>query len=227
MLTIHRELIQGSDEWLAARRGMLTASEIKLIVTPKTLKCAANDKVTSHLYELAAQRVTDHVEPSFISDDMLRGIEDEPHARDIYAEHFHGVEPIGFVTNDKWGFTLGASPDGFVGDEGMIEVKSPRQKKQLETIVTGEVPEEHILQIQTGLLVTERQWCDFISYHGGMHMAVIRVFADATIQAAIVDAAATFYSKLDDVIQTYFARVAGKGSRLIPTQRRTEQEITV
>src|SRR3546814_6407235 len=70
------DLIQGSEEWLQARCGLLTASEMKLIVTP-TLKAANNDKTRTHLYELLAQRVTGYVEPHYISDDMLRGMDDE------------------------------------------------------------------------------------------------------------------------------------------------------
>jgi hypothetical protein len=83
----HAELIQGSEEWLQARCGLLTASEMKLIVTP-TLKAASNDKERAHLYELLAQRISGYVEPSYISDDMLRGMDDEAEARRIYAESF-------------------------------------------------------------------------------------------------------------------------------------------
>ena len=79
-ITYHRDLIQGSDEWLAARCGLLTASEMKLILTP-TLKIAANDKTRAHVYEIAAQRITRYVEPTYIGDDMLRGQEDEIIAR--------------------------------------------------------------------------------------------------------------------------------------------------
>lgn len=77
---IFPEMVQGSEEWLTARCGLLTASEIKLIVTP-TLKIASNDKERAHLYELLAQRITGYVEPRYISDDMLRGKEDEIAAR--------------------------------------------------------------------------------------------------------------------------------------------------
>lgn len=225
MIKIYRDLVQGTDEWLALRCGLLTASEMKHILTPKKLEYAANDKEKSHLYELAAQRVTKYVEPSFVSDDMLRGLNDEPYARGAYSEAYEPVEEIGFVTNDKWGFTLGASPDGFVGDDGVIEVKSPRQKKQFETIVHNEMPAEHLIQVQTGLLVSERKWCDFISYHGGMLMVTVRVHADPVVQDAIVAAATEFHSRLDEVLATYLMRVGSKTSRLIPTERRVEQEI--
>lgn len=213
-ITYHKEVIQGSDEWLQVRCGLLTASEMKLIITP-TLKVASNDKSVAHVYELAAQRITGYVEPHYISDDMLRGMDDESYARETYHENYAPVDTCGFITNDKFGFTLGYSPDGLVGDDGLIECKSRRQKYQVETIVTNAVPDEHKIQIQTGLLVSERKWCDYVSYCGGLPMAVIRVEADAVVQEAIIAAAKTFYDKID-IVMIQFARLA---ANLIPTKR--------
>lgn len=225
MITYHRDLLQGSDAWLQARCGLLTASEMKLIITP-TLKVAANDKSTAHLYELLAQRITGYVEPHYISDDMLRGQVDEIEARALYAKHYAPVEEVGFVTNDEWGFTLGCSPDGLVGDDGMIECKSRRQKIQAATIISGEMPDDYKIQVQTGLLVTGRKWCDFISYCGGMPMVTIRVQADDEIQAAIVNAATAFEAKAANAMEDYNLMVSGaQVARLIPTERRVEQEM--
>src|SRR3546814_15856509 len=98
---------------------------MKLIVTP-TLKAANNDKTRTHLYELLAQRVTGYVEPHYISDDMLRGRDDEIIARDAYTMHHAQVDHTGFITNDKWGFTIGYSLHGLVGVDGLIECKSTR-----------------------------------------------------------------------------------------------------
>jgi hypothetical protein len=159
-ITYHPDLIQGSDEWLAARCGILTASEMKLIITP-TLKIASNEKERSHLYELMAQRITKYVEPHYVSDDMLRGQDDEIEARMLYSKHYSPVEEMGFITNDRWGFTIGYSPDGLVGNDGLIECKSRRQKFQVETIVESAPPVDFMLQVHTGLLVSERDWLDF------------------------------------------------------------------
>lgn len=225
MITYHRDLIQGSDEWLQARCGLLTASEMKLILTPK-LKIAANDKASAHLYELLAQRITGYVEPHYISDDMLRGQVDEIEARLLYAKHYAPVEEVGFITNDEWGFTLGYSPDGLVGDDGLIEVKSRRQKFQAETIISGVMPGDYWIQVQTALLVTGRKWCDFISYSGGMPMVTIRVEPDEDHQAAIVAAAAAFEATLAEQWMEYRQQQAS-GLRLIPTERRIEMEMQV
>lgn len=219
----YEDLVQGSEEWLAARCGLLTASEMKLIITP-TLKIANNEKTRAHLWELLAQRITGYVEPSYIGDDMLRGMRDEITARDLYSKHHAPVTETGFVTNDKWGFTLGYSPDGLVAADGQIEAKSRRQKYQIETITTGVVPQDFALQLQTGLLVTERTWIDFISYSGGLPMFVQRVYPDDEMQAAIIAAASDFEGQLYERMMQY--RKALRDMPLvIETEREVEQEM--
>jgi len=225
-ITYHPDLIQGSDEWMAIRCGMLASSGMKLIITPKTLKPSRNDKASSYLYELLAQRITGYVEPQYISEDMLRGTMDEVDARMLYAKHFAPVQEVGFVTNDGWGFTIGYSPDGLVGDDGLIECKSRRQKFQVETIISGAVPEEHVIQIQTGLLVTGRAWCDYVSYCGGMPLAVIRVYPDEAVQAAIVEAAMVFENTIAERIDDYATALMSMG-KMIETERRIDQEMFV
>jgi hypothetical protein len=225
-ITYHPDLIQGSEEWMAARCGMLTASEMKLIITPKTLKPAANDKASAHLYELLGQRITGYVEPHYISEDMLRGTMDETDARMLYAKHFAPVQEVGFITNDQWGFTIGYSPDALVGDDGLIECKSRRQKFHVETIISGVAPDEHLIQMQTALLVTGRSWCDYVAYCGGMPMAVIRVLPDEKVMDAIVAAATAFEERLAERLDAYNAALAS-GARFIPTERRIDQEMFV
>lgn len=226
MIKIYEDLIQGSDEWRTARCGLLTASEMKLIVTP-TLKSASNDKERGHLYELLAQRISNYVEPQYISSDMLRGHEDENEALSLYSQNYAPLKAVGFITNDKWGFTLGYSPDAVVGDDGVVECKSRRQRFQIETFVNnvpdGTIPADFILQVQTGLLVSERQWCDLISYSGGLPMAVIRVHPITDVQEAILTAAAAFEKRLAEAHARYLDAI--EKTRPIPTERRIEQEM--
>lgn len=241
-IVYHPDLEQGSDEWLQARCGLLTASEMKLIIAPppepetrikkngepykqrEWSPVADNDKCRAHLYELLAQRVTKYVEPHYIGEDMLRGMDDEVEARIEYAKHYAPVQDIGFITNDRWGFTIGYSPDGLVGDDGLIECKSRRQKFQVQTIIEGEMPDDYTIQIQTGLLVSQRKWCDFISYSGGLPMTTIRVFPDPEIQDAIIAAASAFERRLAEKLDQFNAALASK-ARLIPTERKIIQEM--
>lgn len=228
-IRVHCDFEQGSVEWMKARCGMLTASEFDLILTP-TLKIADNVKQRAHLWEIAAQRISGYVEPHYISDDMLRGHEDEIRARELYSKHYAPVKECGFVTNDRWGFTLGCSPDGLVGDEGMIESKSRRQKFQVETICNyfadGTTPDDFKLQIQGELLVTGRKWCDLISYSGGLPMITMRVEPDPVVQEAILDAAAKFESRINAVIAEWNKALASD-VRLIPTERNIEMEMYI
>lgn len=221
----HNDVLQGSDEWLELRRGILTASEMKHILTPAKLQYASNDKERAHVYEILAQRITGYVEPQYIGDDMMRGWEDEVTARDLYGKHYAPVQEVGFVTNDRWGFTIGYSPDGLVGEDGLIEIKSRRQKFQIETIIDGGIPQEYMLQAQTGLLVTGRKWLDFISYSGGIHMFVTRVLPDYDIHDAIVEAATKFEIKVTDKLEIYNKKIAEGG--LIPTVRKIYEEMTL
>lgn len=227
-IVYHSDLIQGSDEWHQARCGLITASEVKLLLTP-TLKQANNDKSRAHIWELAAQRISGYVEPSYVSDDMLRGHEDEFYARQLYAEHHAPVEEVGFVTNDGFGFTLGCSPDGIVGADGMIECKSRRQKYQVQTIVEhwrdGTAPDDYLLQVQCAMIVTDRKWCDLVSYSGGLPMMPMRIERDERVCAAILEACADAEAKIAAAIDDYHAAVAGRG--LIPTERRVEMEMYV
>lgn len=227
MITVHAEMVQGSEEWAAARCGLLTASEMKLIVTP-TLKAASNDKEKAHLYELLAQRITKHVEPSYVSDSMLRGIDDEIEALDVYAKSYAPIERVGFITNDKWGFTIGYSPDGLVGNDGQVECKSRNQKLQIKTLVdyvsVDTIDPDFMIQVQTGLMVSERKWCDLVSYCGGLPMATVRVFPDSKVQDAIKDAATAFEERLFYQHHKYMDLLNSK-ARLIPTERKIVAEM--
>lgn len=227
MIKYHYDLLQGSAEWLAARCGLLTASEMKHIITPARLQYAQNDKERSHVYELAAQRISSYVEPHYVSDDMLRGQGDEFHAKAIYNEKYAGVRDCGFITNDEFGFVLGYSPDGLIGNDGLIECKGRRQKFQVETIISNAMPVEYVIQVQTGLLVSKRKWLDFISYCGGLPMLTKRIFPDAGIQAAIVSAAAIFHDKLLKIIEIYNDVISDPAFRTIPTERIIEGEIVI
>ncbi len=222
------EMQQGSESWYAARCGLLTASEMKNIITSVKLDYSSSKDERRHLYELAAQRITQYVEPSFQGSHMLRGKEDEIIACGLYSSKIKKTTACGFVTNDKWGFTLGYSPDALIDDDGQFEAKSRLQALQLETILNGTMPDEFRLQVQTGLLVTERKYCEFASFSGGMKMPLLRIEPDEKVQTAILSAAEIFHKKLDETIAKYNERISAPGARFIDTERRKiEEEITI
>jgi hypothetical protein len=221
----HPTVEQGSEAWAAMRCGVITASEMRLLISPppkvetrvkkdgepykqrEWVVVADDDACRTHIYELAAQRLTKFVEPVFETNDMIRGKIDEEEARALYSNRFAPVTECGFITNDKWGFTLGYSPDGLVGAEGQIECKSRRQKYQVQTLIeyvlNDAIPPEYLMQHQTGLLVSERKWVDFVSYSKRLPLAVVRVHPDDAIQSAIIEAAQAAEAKIADIIAKY------------------------
>lgn len=176
---------------------------------PPVYGVAATDTARAIVSTLVAERITGFVEQIYPSRDMERGTFSEPFARDIYAENYGAVQEIGFMVRDFGGYRIGFSPDGLVGDDGLIEVKSPRQKKHLATILADEVPPEHMAQCQAGLLVSGRSWIDFTSYNGGMPLWTKRVYPDPAWFTAIKAAAKAYEEVAEVMIQNYEAATAG------------------
>jgi len=164
-----------------------------------------SDTARALVLTLVAERITGHVEPMQVSQAMMRGTLDEPYARDAYSEHHAPVEEIGFMVRDFGRYRIGYSPDGLVGDDGLIEIKSRAQKKHLQTILADEVPLENMAQIQTGLFVSGRHWLDYVSFCSGMPLWTKRVEPDPKWFEAITDAALTFEANAADMLAIYKA----------------------
>jgi putative phage-type endonuclease len=221
--TYHFDIEQGTDEWLALRRGVITASTIGKLITA-TGKPASNDTSRTQLLQLLAERITGESEASFYNDDMARGHLLEPLARAIYAEHFAPVQECGFVTADFYGATIGYSPDGLVGDKGIIEIKAPRQKTHIKSLLNDEVPAEYLPQVMTGLAVTGRAWCDFISFAPGLPLFVCRCERDEAFIAQLIAAAEAAEAELERLMERYQVAITG----LLPTDPiQPEQEIVI
>lgn len=199
---------QRTDEWYAARRGIVTASVVGQLVTGKTLKVADNDYSRAIVAQLAAERITGTTDATFANDDMLRGVLDEPFAVEKYAEHYGDVTTTGFMVRREDGWTLGFSPDGLVGDDGLLEIKCPRAKTHIRTVLADAVPPNHVAQIQAGLLVSGRDWLDFVSYCGGLALYVKRVYPDPRWFAAIEEACRRFQQTADEMVAEYTRRAA-------------------
>lgn len=219
-ITTYAELEQGSDEWLAARCGLLTASTVGKLITPSTLKTADNETSRGLTMTLAAERITGHVDYVHPTFDMQRGTDEEPLARAVYAEHFAPVEEVGFIVREEADYKLGFSPDGLVGTDGLIEIKSRRPKSQLQTIIDDRVPGYNIAQLMAGLFVTGREWCEYVSYSPGMPLYVQRVYSDPRWFAAIEATARQFEKDVATITSRY-----ERASQAFPmTERRVELE---
>jgi predicted phage-related endonuclease len=217
------DLIQGTDEWHDQRRGIVTASVVGRLLTA-TGKVANNDTSRAAVATLVAERITGWTDPVYVSDDMLRGTNDEPFAVAAYSEWSgQEVTTTGFMVRDDWGFEIGYSPDGLVGDDGLVEVKSRRPKKQLTTILEDAVPAENMAQLQCGLLVSGRAWIDYVSFCGGMSLYVKRVEPDPEWFEAIVAAVAAFEDAAAQMVDLYLDATAN----LPATERIVELEMVI
>lgn len=210
---IYTSLEQGTDEWVAARCGLLTASQLHKLITP-TLKVADNDTSRGLTETLVAERITGRVEYVHPSFDMQRGTMDEPYARDQYAEQYGTVYEIGFATNEFNGYKLGASPDGLIAEDGGLEIKSRNAKAQLRTILSETIPAEHLAQIHACMLVLNRQWWDYCSYAGGWPLFVKRVMRDPTWDALIIDVLGRFEINAAEMMARY--NIARDGKPIAP-----------
>lgn len=170
---------------------------------------ASNDKSRWLTELLVAERITGRVEPTPISDAMWRGIEGEPFARDAYAKHYAPVYEVGFLVRDDWRFRIGCSPDGLVGSDGAIEIKTRSPKVQVRTVLADTVPAEVMPQLQCALLVSGRKWIDYVSFSPGMALWVKRVTPDPVWQTALVDAVRAFERNAAEMQRLYAESVAG------------------
>ena len=156
-------MIQGSQEWFAARVGKVTASRVHdIIATTKSGGYSAGRE--NYLAELVAERLTGTTYPSYQSPAMAYGSECEPEARFAYALRT-GTEitEVGFI-NHPTIEEAGASPDGLVDDDGLVEIKCPNTKTHIDTLLGGKMPVEYASQVQFQMACTGRQWCDLVSF---------------------------------------------------------------
>ena len=151
---------QRTDEWYSARIGKITASRIGGINAKPQKGNALNNTLT----ELLSERLTGLPKDTKTNADMQWGIDCEPLARQAYElATFQTVVETGLIDHPAIPMS-GASPDGLVGKDGLIEIKCPTSPKHTNTLLTGQVPSEYMPQITWQLACTGRKWCDFVSY---------------------------------------------------------------
>lgn len=174
---------QGTDAWKRLRLGKVTASRVADIVA--RTKTGYSASRANYMAQLIAERLTGTVAESYINAAMQHGTDTEPEARAAY-EFYQSVSvtQIAFVPHPKID-QAGASPDGLVGDDGLVEIKAPQTATHLETLLGQSVPGKYIAQMQFQMACTGRKWCDFVSYDPRMpeHMRLFvkRVHRDEAI----------------------------------------------
>jgi len=186
---------QGSEQWEAERKGRATASRFGEILTPSTLKLSASSK--KYAIELAAERQGVESIGRLPNFEMETGIEREPLARQEYAE-LNGVDVVeaGFCMmkpDDKFGM----SPDGLVGDDGLLEIKCPNAETLIGYHLDGNLPSAYRSQVQGQLWISGREWCDFFAWHPQIEPFQFRVYPDLKWKNAMAIAMPKFLESVD------------------------------
>ena len=165
---------QGTQEWLDARKGVITGSRFKDVITPAKGEASKSSK--SYMYELVAERMGASVS-FFQNEHMQRGNELEPDARSAYEFIKDAtVDQVGFCLHDNK--LIGVSPDGLIGEDGGLEIKCPKETTHISYLDNGTLPLIYKPQVQGSMWVTGRKWWDFMSYHPMLPPLIVRVPRD-------------------------------------------------
>ncbi len=192
-MKIH-ECLQGSSQWLAIRAGIPTASNFARIITPKTGK--PSSQAEDYMFQLIAERLMGRPVIEHVSFWMNRGSQMEAEAVDFYQlQRDAETKPVGFVTNDEE--TVGASPDRTVDEDGLLEIKVPKESTHVGYLLKHAVDTDYFPQIQGQMWVSERKWVDILSYHPEMPPALIRVERDEAYIRMLAAAVNTFSEVLE------------------------------
>ena len=177
------ECVQGELSWHLARWGVPSASQFDRIVTPTgKLSSKSDDYIAELIGDLAMKAIYPEGPPwgfqTYMNQQMKWGVETEAEARSWY-EMFScsSVEQVGFVMTDDDHF--GCSPDGLCGEHGGLELKCPSAKTQVQYLLAETLPDAYRCQVHGSMIVTGREWWDFVSYCQGLPPFVLRVHPDA------------------------------------------------
>ena len=161
-MKIIRDIAQGSEEWHKMRLFKITASRVSDVLS-KGRGSAPSKTAESYMIELIAEKLTGQPKPFFENDAMRHGTATEPQARAMYEinNDFVSVEEVAFIELNEF---VGVSPDGLIGEDGMLEIKCPNTTTQLKRALSDDYSADYKAQIQMQLWVSGRKWCDFVSF---------------------------------------------------------------
>jgi putative phage-type endonuclease len=191
---------QGTPEWLAERCGKVTASRIADVMSNGRGKEPSATR-KNYMAQLLTERLTGAVAESYTNAAMQRGTETEPQARAMYElQTGLDVDQVGFVPHPVIE-CCGASPDGLIGDLGLVEIKCPNTATHIETLRGAAIDRKYLLQMHWQMICTGREWCDFVSFDprlpSAMQLHVARVERDAELAEEVTAAVTQFLTELN------------------------------
>ena len=196
------DVIQQSNEWFAARLGKVTASRVAdVIAKTKTGYSASRD---NYMAQLICERLTGQQGESFTNAAMQHGTETEPLARSAYENSRSLlVKEVGFINHPRIEMS-GASPDGLVADDGLVEIKCPNTATHIDTLLSQKVPTKYITQMQWQMLCCQRKWCDFVSFDNrlpeNLQLFIQEVEFDPEYCAMLEKEVSQFLAELDSKV---------------------------
>lgn len=211
---------QRSEEWFALRRGKVTASRIgDILATIRNGNWAASRK--NYAAQLVTERLTGKDPEPFTNEAIQWGVDQEPLAREAYSKRTgNAVTEVGFVDH-PYIVMAGASPDGLVGDDGLIEIKCPTTATHIETFLGGDVNERYRLQMIWQMACTGRKWCDFVSFDPRlpeeMQLFIQRFHYDLREGADIEREVRVFIEEVDKTVEALKEKVKRNVEEPAPT----------
>lgn len=197
---IVKDIEQGTDEWMALRTGIPTASNFEKIVTSTGARSEQRGK---YLYQLAGEIITGEPKDDYNNANMERGHEREQESREMYEfTNDLTVEQVGFIYYDE-NKTFGCSPDGLVGGDGGFETKDALPHVHLDRLENGWSKAQHFQQVQGGLFITGRKWWDLVSYSRGFKPVIIRYEPDAKFIKILAVEIRMFINDLNNIVEKY------------------------
>lgn len=223
------DLVQGSDEWHAARCGSLGASVLHEVVA--RTKSGYSASRANRMATLVIERLTGQPQDTYQNAAMLHGIETEPEARSLYEFMTDAdVETIGLVQHPNIEGTH-ASPDGLIGADGLIEIKCPQPAQHLATLLGEKLADKYIVQMQWQMACADRQWCDFVSYSSvfpeAMQLFVQRVRRDDRRIEELSGEVIAFLIEVDDKLAALKARYGGEAPEKSRVHRQLEASANI
>ncbi len=195
---------QGSDEWKDARLGKVTASRVSDVVARTKTGWAASR--ANLMATLICERLTGQSQDGYTNDAMRWGIETEPQARDAYAfQTDYDVEQVGLIDHPRIAMS-GASPDGLIGTDGLVEIKCPNSATHIDFLLSGVIPDKYLKQMMWQMACTGREWVDYVSFDPrlpvDLRIKINRVHRVAKMIQDLENDVASFLSEVDMKIQS-------------------------
>lgn len=198
------DVVQGSEDWHALRLGRLGGSDAHALLVNGKSENGIGEGLKTILYKKVAEIVAGWTASEFVNSDMERGLELEPLARRCYEDtHMLTVRQIGYISLGEY---IGYSPDGLVGEDGLIEIKCPAAPEFVRFSLERAIDPKHLAQMHWGMFVSGRSWCDYVVYHPDFanEMVVTRVLSDADVIARIGQKVKVYNDTIEAALSIFY-----------------------